>query len=78
MLLHRRDQRLDQEHVAFAAVGLELDLQAVVGEPLDAGRVQRRAEMLADLLGQLGVGATGEDGDVAHCLLRSGECGPAV
>jgi hypothetical protein len=32
VLLHRRYQRLDQIDVALAAVGLELHLEAVVGE----------------------------------------------
>ncbi len=53
VLLHRRGQRLDQEDVAFPAVGLQLNFQAVVGEPADDGGLQRDAEVPADLRRQV-------------------------
>lgn len=31
---------MHEEHIALATVGLELDLQAVVGEPADPGRAE--------------------------------------
>ena len=43
VLLDRRHQRLDQEDVALAAVGLQLHLEAVVGEPPDLARLQGRS-----------------------------------
>ncbi len=66
MFLDRLDQRLDQEDVPLAAVGLELHLQTVVGEPADPGGAQGDAQVCADLLGQLGMGTTAEHGDVSH------------
>ena len=41
VLLHRRHQRLDEEDVALAAVGLELHLEAVVGEAVDFDGMKR-------------------------------------
>jgi hypothetical protein len=49
VLLHRRDQWLDQEDVALAAVSAQLHLQAVVAEPPDLCWLQRHAEVRADL-----------------------------
>jgi hypothetical protein len=66
VLLDGGDQRLDEKDVPLSAVGLELHLQAVVGEPADPDRVERHAEMPADLRRQFGVGATAEHGDVSH------------
>ncbi|BCY13946.1 hypothetical protein L3i22_090340 [Actinoplanes sp. L3-i22] len=66
MLLGRRDERLDQEHVPFPAVPFQLHLDAVVGEPGDPGRQKWHTEVLADLRGQFGMGGSGENGDVTH------------
>src|SRR6478736_2518272 len=66
MVSARRAEGLDEEHVPFPAVGLQLHFQAVVGEPLEPDREQRLAQLAADLGGQLRVGAAAEDGDLAH------------
>ncbi|GAA3126162.1 hypothetical protein GCM10020001_054120 [Nonomuraea salmonea] len=66
MLLYRRDERLDEEHVALPAVGLELHFEYVVGEAVDLYGVERSAQLGADLLGQLGVGTATENRDVSH------------
>jgi hypothetical protein len=66
VLLNRPDQRLDQEDVSFPAVGLQLDFQAVVGEPEDANRMQGRFQVGADLGRQLGVSTTAKDRDISH------------
>ncbi len=50
-------QRLDDEHVPLAAIGLELDLQAVIGEAHELGGVQRHAEVPANLGREFGMGA---------------------
>src|SRR5262249_32390850 len=71
VLLNRFDERLDDEHVALAAVGAELDLQAVVAESADSGRLQRRAEILADLIRQIGGGPPPEGDHFAHSMLLS-------
>ena len=70
VVLHRRDQRLDDVDVALAAVLAQLHLDAVVAEPGDVRRREVDAEVGADLLGELDVGATGEDDDVAHAAPR--------
>jgi hypothetical protein len=75
IFLYGRDERLDHEHVSLAAVALELDLDAVVGEPGHPGGQQRYAEVLADLGGEPGVGASGEDSDVAHGVKPKGRVG---
>ena len=72
MLLGRRHERLHQVDVALAAVGLELDLQAVVAEPLDLDRGRSDVQGLADRSGQLAVGTTAEDDDFAHDLASRG------
>src|ERR1700733_9871956 len=66
MLLDRGAERLDEEHVAFAAVGLELCLQAVVGEASQPHRAQWLAQVCADLGGQLRMGAAAEHRYVPH------------
>ena len=66
VLLHRPDQRLDEEHVPFPAVGLELDLQAVVREPLEQDRLLRHGQERADLGGQRRVSAAAEHRDLTH------------
>ena len=65
MLLRRRHERLDDVHVALAAVGEQLRLQAVVAElDLDGGELN--GEFSTDVLGELAVGASGEHDDLAH------------
>jgi hypothetical protein len=68
VLLHRRHQRLDDEHVALAAVGLQLDLEAVVGEAGVPRRRQRHLQVLADGGGEVPVGRAAEDDDLAHAV----------
>jgi hypothetical protein len=57
---------LDDEHVALAAVVTELDLETVVREPRGARRCDLGPEDGADLLGELMMRGTREDGDVTH------------
>jgi hypothetical protein len=52
---------LDDEAVAAADVFLDLDDQLAVGEQLGAAAPQGDLEVVADLLGELGVGPPGED-----------------
>jgi hypothetical protein len=66
VLLDRLDQRLDEEHVPFPAVGLQLDLKAVVGEPGEPYRPLRHGEEFADLSGQRRMSATAEHHDLTH------------
>jgi len=66
VLLHRRHQRLDDEDVALTTVVAQLDLQTVVGEPCGARRRDLGPEDGADLLGELPMCRTREDGDVTH------------
>jgi hypothetical protein len=66
VLLHRPDQGLDDEHVPFPAVGLQLHLEAVVGEPLQQHRALRHVEVRADLGGQRRVRAAAEYRDLTH------------
>jgi hypothetical protein len=66
MILHRRTQRLDQEHVLLAAIGLQLHFDAVVGEALYPRRQQRNVEFGADPGREFGMRATTEDGNLAH------------
>src|ERR1700727_2123020 len=66
MLLDRGAERLDEEHVALAAVGLELRFEAVVGEAAQPHRAEWLAQVCADLGGQLRMGAAAEHRDVPH------------
>src|ERR1700733_15855973 len=66
MLLDRGAERLDEEHVAFAAVGLELRLQAVVAEAAQPHRAEWLAQVCANLGRQLRMGAAAEHCDVPH------------
>src|SRR5580700_12311444 len=66
MILDRGAERLDEEHVAFAAVGLELRFQAVVGEAAQPHRAEWLAQVCADLGGQLRMGAAAEHRNVPH------------
>src|SRR5690606_41803164 len=56
---------LDEVDVPLAAIGSELDLQAVVGETLQRARRELDAEGLTDLLGERRVSASREDHDRA-------------
>ena len=76
VLLHRRRQRLDEEHVPLPAVGLELDLQAVVREPGQPHRPLRHVKERADLGGQRRVGAAAENRDLTHRTVPGRGCAP--
>jgi hypothetical protein len=69
MLLHRRHQGLDQEHVALTAVRVQLHPEAVVGEALQPGRQQRGLQMSADLGGEIRMRAAAEHRDLAQRLV---------
>jgi hypothetical protein len=73
VLLHRGHRGLHQEHVALPAVGLQLHLEAVVGEARHPDRVQCHAQLGAHLRRELGVDAAGEDGDLTHVGPSSGQ-----
>ena len=77
VLLRRRHQRLHDVDVALAAVGLQLHLQAVVAEAIDAHRRQRDTEAGADPPGELRVGAAAEDDDLPHRVETRELCCPA-
>ena len=66
MVVHRRDEGLDDEYVPLAAVLLELDLKTAVAEPVDRSRTQRHAQIRADALGEIWMRAAGEDDDLSH------------
>ena len=68
MLLDRRAERLDQEDVAFAAVGLQLDFEAIVGEAPGHDRMPGYPQAVAYLLRQLGMGTAAEYRDLSHEL----------
>ena len=61
IVLHRRAERLDDEHILLAAIGLQLHFQTIIGKALEPGRLQGDAEMGADLLGKFGMGAAAEN-----------------
>jgi hypothetical protein len=66
VFLHRRHQRLDDEDVLLATVGVELDLEAIVAESADPGVVQGQVEMIAYLLRQICVRIATENPDSPH------------
>ena len=66
MLLHRRDQRLDDKDVAFPAIGLELHAQAIVCIALYLRWQQRNVEEGTDFRGQKRMRTTTEDSDFAQ------------
>ena len=72
VILYRRAQRLDQEDVAFPAVGLQLNFQAVVGEPAQPYREQGLPQLRTDLGRQLGVGTSAEYRDITHADQANG------
>ena len=61
VLLHGRDQGLNDIYVTFPAVRLELHLQAVVGEAPGHHRAARYAQVRANLVSQLSMGVPAED-----------------
>src|SRR5882724_10806605 len=60
MLLDGRDDRLNEENVSFAAVRLELNFQAIVGEPSHGRGEQRNAKCLTYLPCQFGMSTSAE------------------
>jgi len=72
VILHGWAQRLDQEDVAFPAVGLQLDFQAVVGEPAQPYREQGLAQLRTDLGRQLRMGTSAEHRDLTHADQANG------
>jgi hypothetical protein len=70
VLLRRRDERLHEEDVPFAAVRLQLHLEAVVGEPADPYAALRDPQVFAELGGQLRMRAAAEYDDVLHTSPR--------
>ena len=66
VLLDRRDERLDDEDVALAAIRVQLHPEAIVAKAADRRRIERQPQMGADLLGQLRVRAAAENPDLPH------------
>ncbi len=66
MLLCRRNKGLDDIDVALPAVGVQLDLEAVVAESGDLDRRDADPEGVADGASKLAVGTATEDDDLAH------------
>ena len=62
MLLHRRDQRLDDKDVTFPAIGLELHAKAIVCIALYPRWQQRNVEVATDFRRQKRMRAT-----TKHC-----------
>lgn len=69
VLLDGRDERLDEEDVPLPAVGLQLDLETVVGEPGHPYRPQWDLEVVTDLRRQLRMRAATEDRDLSQLPL---------
>ena len=67
VVVDRGRQRLDDEDVVLAAVGVELHLETAVAEAADRRRADRHPEMLADLRRQLRMRAAAEHRHVTHC-----------
>jgi hypothetical protein len=66
MLLHRRDQGLNDKDVAFPAIGLELYAEAIVCITLDPRRQQRNIEVPTDFRRQKRMRAATEDRNFSH------------
>ncbi len=66
MFLRGRNEWLYDVDVALAAVGLELNLEAVVAEPDDRGVREFHPEVGTDSLRKLGMGISAENDDFAH------------
>ena len=76
MLLHRRDQGLDDKDVALPAIGLELHAEAVVGIALGLRWQQRNVEVGTDLRRQQRMRATTEDSDFGQRPQTQGDRTP--
>jgi hypothetical protein len=72
MLLHRRDQGLDDKDVALPALALELYAQAIVRITLYLRRQQRNAKVGTDFRRQQRVRSTTEDSDFTQRLKPEG------
>ena len=68
MLLHRRDQGLDDKNVAFPAIRLELHAEAIVCIALYLRWQQRNVEVSTDFCRQQRMRAAAENGDLSHRL----------
>src|ERR1700730_8474861 len=68
MILNGRHQRLNNEHIGFATIGLELRLQTIIAEPCDLCPAQWLAQPRANLCCQFSMSATAEDDDFSHYL----------
>jgi hypothetical protein len=66
MLLHRRDQRLDDKDVAFPAIGLELHAKTVVCIALYLRWQQRNVEVATDFRRQKRMRATTKHSDFSQ------------
>jgi hypothetical protein len=66
MLLHRRDQRLDDKDVAFPAISLELHAEAIVCIALYPRGQQRNVEVATDFRRQKRMRATTEHSDFSQ------------
>src|SRR5699024_10733853 len=66
MFLHWWNQGLNDKDVLFAAVCLQLYLQAIVAEPHDIGGRKGSAQLLADLLRQVRVRPATKDRNTSH------------
>ncbi len=66
MILHGGAERLDEEHILLAAIGLQLHFQAVIGKALDGRRLQRDTQLHADFPRQLRMRTACEHGNRVH------------
>ena len=76
MLLHRRDQRLDDKDVAFPTISLELHAKAIVCISLYLRWQQWDAQVGADSRRQKRMRATTEDGDFGQRPQPQGDRAP--
>ena len=62
MVAHPREaEGLDDEYILLSHAVPELDVETPIAEAPRIGWAQANAQVVADLLSQLGVGASGED-----------------
>ena len=66
MLLHRGNQRLQDEDISLTAVGVQLYIQAIVAEASNRGGTEFDTKTVTHFLRQRGVGAAAENGDLPH------------
>src|SRR5688572_20429268 len=66
MHLHRRHQRLDDEHVCLTAIGLELHAETVIAEAGNLGWAKVQLQAPADSHRQFFVGIPTEDDNAVH------------